>query len=252
MLPKLYTLRKVLVAGHLRRTVPFSINCVQCGRQVDPCYKEFEFVLDSLPQCDLIQSNDADVYLISERLLAELERIDAKGYQHRSIADISLSGDFRRSYPNFCKVSSEIKRFQYLTITGKCDGPWIRNTRGATCAICDQPTPELKDFDATVSEIMGDVSPQSLFVFPETWHGEDIFYLSEPGPPLITERIASILTKTGNLRKEKVMDKDTVRRLMPEYAQDLERRNWQIEPCIELGPADWSTGDPTLYSSAGH
>ena len=62
--------------------------------------------------------------------------------------------------------------------------------------------------------MMGDVEPQPHQVFPASWHGEDLFYVSKPGPPLIVERVAQILARMDNLRKETVVNRDKVRHVM--------------------------------------
>lgn len=238
MLPKLYTLNTVQVVGYLRQTVPSSVNCPECGSEMG-YYQELELVLDSWPECDFIAASGG-AYFISEKLLMELKKIDGSGYTHRPV-NISISDDFRRSYPEALGMLGGIGRFHYLMITGQCDGPWLRHIKGEVCSICGRPKPKLMDFGTWLAEIDGDTPPQPRQVFSETWHGEDFFYLSEPGPPLITERVVAILAETGNLRREKIADKDTIRQLMPKYAESLEKIGWQIERCVGLGPAKWVT-----------
>jgi hypothetical protein len=77
-------------------------------------------------------------------------------------------------------------------------------------------------------------------VYPETWHGEDFFYVTEPGPAVVTERVAAILEATRNLRREKVENQGLIRRLMPKYAERLEAQDWEIALCVTLGPAGWA------------
>lgn len=242
MLPKLHTLEKVPVAGHTIHTIPFSTNCQHCGLSVAQYYRELEFVFDGWKPCDLVTSSDADVYLVSEHLLAKLQSISASGYIHRSVT-ISTSDDFHRVH----RDPIQMPTFYYFVITGRCDGPWIHHVKGNACPICGQTRSESKDFEIWLSELAEDIPKPPTLVYPETWQGEDFFYLSEPGPPLITERIATILAETGNLRKEKVLDKDKIRRLMPKHAARLEKKNWQVEVCISLGPADWVTRAQAQY-----
>jgi hypothetical protein len=235
-LPKLYTLDMIPVAGHIERAVPPSLNCFECGSLVGSHYLEFEFVFDALRECDLVMSSDSDVYLASRQLLRELDTISSKGYEYRAVQ--TSASDNLRACESMIAVLSD---FQHLAITGRCDGPWVHHTKGETCPECGQIPAESRDFEAWMSEAAGDIPRQPRLVYPETWHGEDFFLLSEPGPPVITERVATILAKTGNLRRKEVIDRNRIRKLMPSHAARLEKQAWQAEVCSRLGPADWAT-----------
>jgi hypothetical protein len=90
-----------------------------------------------------------------------------------------------------------------------------------------------------LSEAIGGTAAQPRLVYPESWQGEDFFFLSEPGRPVITQRVVGVLDDLGNLDTRRVEDPERIRNLMPLYAAELEKRNWRIERCIRLGPADW-------------
>lgn len=238
MLPQLYTLETVPVVGHLGHTVPTSINCPECGRELKP-YQEIELVLDLWPKCDLVAAK-GNAYFISDSFLSRLQDISGRGYAHYP-AIVNISDDFRRAYPSIIEIPSELQRFYYFVVTGRCDGPWTRNIRAELCTTCGQRKSRPKNFNALASEIIGDAPIQPTLVFTETWQGDDFFFVSEPGPPLITERIALILKSTGNLRIESVADRVLVSRLMPKYAKQLEKQNWQQTVCCSLGPAGWTS-----------
>jgi hypothetical protein len=234
MLPALYTLDKVPAVGHLGRTVPFSISCPECGRNTQD-YHDVDIVLESLPECDLVSAGGS--YFASDVLLTKLRTIGARGYTSRSAVN-TVSDQLHLAEPGILDRVDEMPTLSYLIVTGRCDGPWVRHERGSTCATCGQPRGQRLGASTSASEVSADLQRAAL-VWPETWHGEDMFYLSEPGPPIVTERIATLLRDTGNLRQEKVVDIDRVRQLMPLYAAQLERSNWLIDRCTRLGPADW-------------
>ena len=244
-LPKLYTLKTIPVAGHIERSIPVRLNCVECGGRIAPFYQELEFVFDTFRRCDLVASSDADVLLVSTQLLDELNTIRAKGYKYREVK-VSTSKELD-AHKEATPVNS---RYQYFVITGHCDGPWVHHTSGKPCPQCGQIKAKSKDFGAWLSEQAGETPIQPKLVYPRTWHGEDFFFLSEPGPPLITERVAAILDKMGNLHTEQVTDRDMVRRIMPRYAARLEKQNWHAKVCSELGPADWADTDQVVLSGS--
>ncbi len=236
-LPNLYVLRGVPVVGYLLREVPPSIDCPECGRPLRH-YEYMEFMIESRSECDLVTSTLGD-FFASERFIAELQSHGVTGYAHQPVvtkpADDCPQSDNNAEYPK------KVPIYHYLIITGQCDGPWLHNIKGEPCTTCGRPRPEVADSTGLTNEILGRVAPKPRLVYPETWHGEDFFYLSEPGLPLITERVASILEQTGNLRTEEIQNKDEVRRLMPRRAAILERKNWRVCPCAELGPAGWAS-----------
>ncbi|MDI7278280.1 MAG: hypothetical protein QME94_20060, partial [Anaerolineae bacterium] len=81
----------------------------------------------------------------------------------------------------------------------------------------------------------------------ESWRGQDFFWLPEPGDPIVTERVAEILSRTGNLRRRQIASRNEIRRRTPGWARELEEAGWEQPVCAELGPADWVTrGGPAL------
>lgn len=230
-LPKLYTLRVGAIVGYLGHFSP-NIYCRECHRQAR-FFEELELFLDIWPECDLIEERTAGQLFVSGKLLARLEAIGAESYLHRPVS-IHFSDDFRRQYPQ----PAAIPEFHYLMVTGQCDGPWLYHDRGEPCVVCGQPrqADPLQKASISYAQIIaaarGDTSHlQPVLVFPESWHGEDIFYVTETRIPIITERIAEILEETGNLRKEKA------RYVIPNTA--LEETDWQQPVCSGLGPAEW-------------
>jgi hypothetical protein len=240
-LPKLYTLETAAVVGHLRQMAP-TIYCPQCHRRIAH-YQELELWLDLWPRCDLVSAQGGE-YFVSEQLLTKLAGIGAQGYRHRP-APLYLSEDFQRLYPGIHEVPAEIAPFHYLIITGRADGPWTMSDPGEPCPACGQPRAIQKrrlSFDEIESLRLGDTSMlQPTLVFPESWHGEAIFYHPETRKPLITQAVATILADLGTLRKEEVADQAAIRQRTPKLATRLERVGWQTPTCSVLGPADWAS-----------
>lgn len=240
-LPKIYSLETVAVVGHLRHVAP-NIYCPQCRRRIAH-YQELELYLDIWPRCDLVGAQGGE-YFASERLIAKLETIGAQGYAHRA-APVHLSDDFHRLHPDVQEITPELAGFHYLMITAQADGPLRVSERGEECPQCRRPRAiqtRPPSLDVIQSVRVGDTSALTpTLVFPESWHGEDIFHHAETRKPLITERIAAILKETGDLRKEEVADQAAIRQRTPKVAARMERVNWQIPVCSVLGPADWAS-----------
>ena len=236
MQTRLFTLETFQTIGHLRQTKPIIPSCKSCGRNIT-FYDELELVIDTLPTCDIMKSVEGAIFT-TERFITELEGINAKGYSYQSI-DFSLEDKMETSELSTVNILQEIPLLNYFVITGRCDGPWLRNKKGELCHECGKNIPEPIDFESIISEILGDKPTTPILVYPETWNGEDFFYITEPGPPIITERVVDILNTFNNLQKEIIVDKDRIRRLMPTYAAELNKKGWQVDKCVTLGPADW-------------
>jgi hypothetical protein len=235
-LPRLYRLDRIPIVGHLGYVQPPGINCPQCGRQ-NRSFDQLELILDAVPRCDLVASASGE-YFATPRLVGELEHLGARGYSSHAIS-VGISDDFQLSSPGLGEMWTPAAQLEYVVITGKCDGPWTRNAQGSACAICGQPIP-IPLRDDSLDPLLTDGAEQPTLVYADTWHGEDFFTVSEPGLPVITERVVTVLRATGNLREELVEDPERLQRVMPKYAQELEKRGWRLAACAVLGPAAWA------------
>ncbi|MEM7345221.1 MAG: hypothetical protein AAF485_13335 [Chloroflexota bacterium] len=232
--PKIYTLDKVSVVGHLRDTYPDCTTCSQCNREIKS-YESLKLVLDTLPECDFVAASGGS-FFISHRLLMKFQEMELTGYVSLPI-EIETSDDFGRSVPEF--NLEEIPKFYYFRITGKCDGPWISHRKKGTCSSCGQETSEINDFNAWLAELKGDLPKKNRLVFFQTWQKEDFFEVTEPGPPFITEKVVAILDEVGNLKTEVVQSQTEIKAKLPQYAEQLEKNEWEINKCIKLRPAEW-------------
>jgi hypothetical protein len=235
-LPRLYCLDRVPVVGRLGAVRPPGINCPQCGRETRS-FDQLELILDAVPRCDLVASASGE-YFATPRLVGELAHLHARGYSSHPIS-VGISDDFRLSSPGIEEMWTQAAQLEYMVITGKCDGPWTRNTQGSACAICGRPIPTPLG-DDSLDPLLMDDAEQPTLVYADTWHGEDFFTVSEPGLPVITERVVTVLRAMGNLRKEPVEDRERIQRAMPKVARALEKRGWLLDACAVLGPAAWA------------
>lgn len=237
LLPKIYVLRAVPVIGTIRGGNP-AVYCTNCGHRVTE-YQHAELVLDEWPDCNLFKSRDG-TFFATESLYSQFKEQEIRGYAALEVSRI-VSADFWRTYDNPSAVYETIPKIYQIAIIGKCEGPWLRNEKNGKCPIChnDMPRPVEEDFDDIFNEVYGMESKHAILAYANSWDGADIFYMTEPGPPVITERIANMLASNGDLREGEVLSKDLARRVTPIYASKLENQDWKIPICSALGQADW-------------
>lgn len=228
MMPRIYVLESVPVVGHLRECWPLSISCRSCGRLVGS-YDTVTFVFDTLLECALFASADGS-YFITEALMRLLESRGIAGFHaHRS--SIAFSNDYSRNTRE-SGAPSLPSGIYYFVVSGRADGPWRRRKQGP-CHECGQFLP-VDDHETD------NLAPlQAVHVYADSWHGDDLFYVTEPGPPIVTERFVRILEEVGDLRQEPIQDPDRIKRLMPKYAERLAANNWMQFRCSRISPAEW-------------
>ena len=82
-----------------------------------------------------------------------------------------------------------IPEFLQLLITGRADGPSGWWDRDGICPVCERviwhPTDRVTD--ALFAKYSNEAGPPRL-VSVATWQGDDVFLLSDPGPPVVTEQ----------------------------------------------------------------
>lgn len=232
MMPRIYALESVPVVGHLRDYWPPSISCRSCGRLVGS-YKKVTFVFDTLSECALFASADGS-YFITETLMRLLDSTGISGF-HAHRPSIAFSDDYSRNTRE-AGTQSLPSGIYYFVISGRADGPWRRRKRG-TCHECGQFLP------ADDQETDNLAPPQTVRVYVDSWHGDDLFYVTEPGPPIVTERFVRILEEVGDLRQEPIQNPDLIKRLMPRYAEQLAANNWMQFRCSRISPAEWVERD---------
>ena len=227
MLPAIYSLENISVRGEVWDAEPGVINCVECGREVLH-YERLRLVLEQSPECDLLAAKDG-AYFVSTRFLVRLQSMSARGYTTIPVP-VSLTNGMPVAPP-----------FHYLVISGWCDGPWLSNERLAPCPLCSQPQAKPIDFEGAIRRLSAGEPAPTRSVYRDSWHGEDFFYVSEPGAAFVTERIAGVLQELRNLEMEEMAPdaQEMVRQYIPNWAENLEKRGWRTPHCCKLSPAEW-------------
>jgi|GEM_PF-1380908 hypothetical protein len=232
-LPHLYTLVTVPVVGHLRDTIPDTIYCVTCGRPVHP-WRNARLVIDVPFITEIFKSTDG-TWFITDRLKNQLETLGARGYVTQEIP-FEFSDDYYRWASIRNDRTQRQQPLYYLAITGLCDGPWVSHRRAGQCPTCGQAMAIVDDMETLITALLDDAPPPTRLVYPDTWHQEDLFYLSEPGPPLITERVAQLI----------VPHRPSPERVRPVHstkAQHGHALTYADPHTIELYPARWVDRD---------
>jgi hypothetical protein len=186
-------------------------------------------VLDVHPECGFVGSTDGS-YFVAESLRNRLMQAHVQGCRYQE-ALVVLSHDYHMNTPT--TIDRALPRFFYLQIMSTIDGPWKRE-KGTPCAVCGNDT--IRPGQINDPELLLNTT---TFVYADSWDQADIFYLTEPGNPIVTEKVATILRAHGDLRQEPVPDKDLLQQFMPKYAAMLERNQWMQDRCSSLQPAAW-------------
>src|SRR5205085_7667361 len=86
-----------------------------------------------------------------------------------------------------------IPDFLQLVITGIADGPSGWWERDGVCPTCHRPIwkPTERVNDAIFAKYKSKPGPPRL-VSASSWKGDDMFSLTDPGPPMVTERFKKI------------------------------------------------------------
>jgi hypothetical protein len=192
-LPPIYSLLGVPVIGELgdlTRVREFD-GCEVCGRRPPPEFPFIEYRFDRWAGEDLVTAMGE--YAASRRLRSALEKAALHGFDFR---DMALSSDdaFEIVAPAY---SDELPDFFHLVITGRADGPekwWT----GEICEACAQPAWRRTTVGrrAEMADIVGEVEV-SREVYRDSWKGDDIFRLRDPGTPLVTQRFRDVLDEVG-------------------------------------------------------
>ncbi len=166
--------------------------CEVCGRQAPPQIEFLEYSFDVWERADIVTTYD--VYAVTDRLRAILEGAQLKGFLFRDMK-VSKSEIFRESDPN---DQIKLPRFWELVITGKAlaglSGWWERE---GTCKGCGRTLWKHTDrvVEALSSVLKGEIGPPRE-VKKESWKGDDIFRLDDPGPPVVTKAFSNVLEQS--------------------------------------------------------
>jgi hypothetical protein len=189
--PKIFSLTKCPVLGDLGPRTKFKqrVICSTCKRVIVSELGQTEYVFDGWHGEDIATATLEMVYVVTSRLRKAMQNATIKGVRFKKVLTtrselfLDIYGDIR--LPTFYELLIED------TLEG---GGWMK--RDGACNECGQPF--WSPINASVKWVAGGVSEESLpprRVLQEEWKGQDIFLVTEPGPPVATERVASIFAE---------------------------------------------------------
>jgi hypothetical protein len=185
-MPKIFTLISCPIIGQLGPDTEFVEHdpCEACGMAYPEEIKFLDYQFDVWEQAELIKAGQ-NTYAITRRLWEALVTAGLRGFSTRPLK-VSRGPILANIDPENKTV---IPEFLELLILGKADGPSGWWDRDGLCRKCGRiiwiPTSRITD--ALFAKYSNEAGPPRL-VSAATWHGDDGFFLSDPGPPIVTER----------------------------------------------------------------
>jgi hypothetical protein len=156
--------------------------CRTCGKSY---WEEVEFLdyqFDTWERAELIKAGH-NTYAITRRLFDAFQSAGLKGMSAQAMK-VSRGPVFSQIDPENKIV---IPEFERLLINGHADGPSGWWDRGKVCPTCKRIIWKATErvTDALFAKYEKKPGPPRL-VSGATWQGEDIFFLTDPGPPVVT------------------------------------------------------------------
>ncbi len=196
--PNLYVIGRVPSIGEMGECtiVHFKEICSICKmKSVE--YQEIAIKFDRWDGEDLI-SVGGTMNFVSKRLKTRLEENEIKGI------DFQEAKNEKESFFKFGKKAYQdsLPIFYFLKINSSLDGPEIWWERTYVCPGCQD-----QKWEITMDGISSTISPDSseLYVprkvFRDSWHGENIFNLLDPGLPLATQKFIDVVNSFGGRYK---------------------------------------------------
>jgi hypothetical protein len=188
-LPKIFTLIACPMIGELGpdSQIVERESCETCEQAYPEEVNFLDYQFDVWEQAELIKAGN-NVYAITRRLYDALQAAGLKGFSARPMK-VSRSPIFDDMDPEH-KIA--IPEFLQLLIVGKADGPSGWWERDGVCATCNRII--WKTTDRVTSALFAKYSNKAgppRQVSAASWHGDDAFFLTDPGPPVMTERFKS-------------------------------------------------------------
>jgi hypothetical protein len=183
--PNIFTLISCPIIGELGPDTEIVElqPCPECGQEYRPFISFLDYRLDVWEAAELIMV--ADVYAITRRLFEALQQAGLKGCSTRPMKT-SRSALFDQIDPDKKVLVPE---FLQLWIDDTANGPSGWWERGPICAVCGRVIWKHTNrvIEAYFAKYSGKPGPPRL-VSAATWKGSDIFVLTDPGPPVVTDR----------------------------------------------------------------
>lgn len=189
MKPKIFTLVDSPTLGQIGNdtAITYANHCDSCGQE-DTLVEFLEYSFDSWDGEDIVKTGN--IYAVTDRLRNALEGTSLSGFRFSKMKT-SKSEIFEDMDPDN-EVSIPV--FWHFKILGLASGPsgWW-NYKG-DCESCGRPVWEHTErvSQAVMSPLMGEVGHPRQVDF-NSWHGESIFWLNDPGPPLVVQELFNLL-----------------------------------------------------------
>ena len=188
--PAIFTLVSVPIIGQLGpdSEIVEREPCEACGvsYREEVTFLDYEF--DTWERAELIKAGH-DNYAITRRLYEVFQKAGLKGLSTQPMKT-SRGETFEQIDPEHKVVIPEFLR---LIIVGKGDGPSGWWERGETCPVCGRP--RWKRTEAATKALFSAFSKEPVpprLVSAAAWQGDDMFLLTDPGPPVVTDRFQRI------------------------------------------------------------
>jgi len=165
--------------------------CDVCGASYREEVTFLDYQFDTWEKAEFVDAHQY-VYAVTRRLYEKLEQAGLKGFSARAMKT-SRGQIFEEVDPEHRVV---IPEFVQLLILGKANGPSGWWDRGEVCPACGRTIwkPTSRVTEALFAKFSNKVAAPRL-VSADTWEGDDIFFLTDPGPPVITDRFERVLAE---------------------------------------------------------
>jgi hypothetical protein len=167
--------------------IHYGEACPACGRQPPRTVQYLDYRFDAWAGEDLVCTGDE--FAVTPALRSALESAGIEGVTFRSMSTSKSEMFATDDQPR------EVPEFSHMVIEHRCSGPSGWWELKGVCPRCRRPNWEHTDRvgEALTAAAIGATPPPRL-VYADSWHGEDVFMLDDPGPPLATERFVKALS----------------------------------------------------------
>lgn len=191
--PEIFTFIRCPIIGEPGEATLFSYSegCEVCGQEDPPEITFLDYQFDFWEGEDIVEAHGH--YAVTAHLRNALEQSGLKGVAFREMTS-SRSQMFAESDPT---QSVKLPSFFEMLITGKANGPSGWWDFAGHCQACGRPIWRYTDrvvyaLSAVHTGSIGPCREVSL----ESWQGDDIFRLSDPGPPIVTSNGVKLFTES--------------------------------------------------------
>lgn len=190
--PEIFTFIRCPIIGEPGKATQFSsaTSCEECGQEDASEITLLDYQFDFWEGEDIVEAHRR--YAVTSRLRNALEHSELKGFSFRDMV-VSRSQMFEEMDPDKSLI---MPFFFEMLISGRASGPSGWWDLKGHCRSCGRPIWDYTDrvVDALSAVHTGSTGP-SREVSAESWLGEDIFCINDPGPPVVTVNWVKLFTE---------------------------------------------------------